>query len=199
VKEVWILSYAARLEDNEPARHRRFAIGIAVSVALHAMLLTAFREHSVPLAQPRDPARSIAVWLRPPPAPTPPRTTAIEPSPDKVREHAGNKTHRSRRNITTPSTAAQQVPAIAEEANTVSEVDRPRFDHDSALRTARKIASESAPKGEGQAPNSTYTAESRLVRGIEAAKRRDCKDGLPGGLLGPLIILFDKKDSGCKW
>jgi hypothetical protein len=38
-----------------------------------------------------------------------------------------------------------------------------------------------------------------MARAISSAKRRDCKDGLPGGLLGPLLLLMDKKDSGCKW
>jgi hypothetical protein len=37
------------------------------------------------------------------------------------------------------------------------------------------------------------------MRAIGRAKRRDCKDGIPGGLLAPLILLLDKKDSGCKW
>ena len=39
----------------------------------------------------------------------------------------------------------------------------------------------------------------KSARAIAGAKRRDCKDGIPGGLLAPLILLMDKKDSGCKW
>jgi len=39
----------------------------------------------------------------------------------------------------------------------------------------------------------------RLARGIGAARRAHCKDGVPGGLLAPLYLMMDKKDSGCKW
>ena len=37
------------------------------------------------------------------------------------------------------------------------------------------------------------------ARRSRSAKRRDCKDGIPGGLLAPLYLMLDKKDSGCKW
>jgi hypothetical protein len=48
-------------------------------------------------------------------------------------------------------------------------------------------------------PPKPLETESRLARGIQAAKRANCKDGIPGGLLAPLFLMMDKKDSGCKW
>ncbi|CDG86075.1 hypothetical protein GJA_5479 [Janthinobacterium agaricidamnosum NBRC 102515 = DSM 9628] len=37
-----------------------------------------------------------------------------------------------------------------------------------------------------------------MARSMSQAKRGDCKNA-PGGLLAPLLMLMDKKDSGCKW
>jgi hypothetical protein len=44
-----------------------------------------------------------------------------------------------------------------------------------------------------------FQPESKAAKAISAAKRGDCKDGLPGGLLAPLIMLTQKKGTGCKW
>jgi hypothetical protein len=74
---------------------------------------------------------------------------------------------------------------------------------EAARRTARKMANEKDPAKAGtalaQLPDPAIASESKLARDIAGAKRGDCKDGIPGGLLAPLFLLMDKKDSGCKW
>jgi hypothetical protein len=68
---------------------------------------------------------------------------------------------------------------------------------------ARELANEPDPAKAGtalaQLPPKPLATETRAARAISRAKRRDCKDGIPGGLLAPLILALDKKDSGCKW
>jgi hypothetical protein len=79
----------------------------------------------------------------------------------------------------------------------------PHFDLDAARSVARKVANEPDPAKAGTAlerlPPPPLQTESKLERGIKAAKRPNCKDGIPGGLLAPLYLAMDKKDSGCKW
>jgi hypothetical protein len=81
--------------------------------------------------------------------------------------------------------------------------DAPRFNLDAARNVARKVANEPDPAKVGTAlerlPPPPLRTESRLERGIKEAKRPDCKDGVPGGLLAPIFLAMDKKDSGCKW
>ena len=48
-------------------------------------------------------------------------------------------------------------------------------------------------------PKPPLQTESKFERAIKQAKRPDCKDGVPGGLLAPIFLAMDKKDSGCKW
>lgn len=119
-----------------PRRPYRLAAGLAASLALHAVLLYAWRQHH---------PRSSALIATPGPS-----TGEAEP--------AGGK----------------------------------GFDRDAALQVARAMANEPDPA-------EPYATETKLARAIASAKRRDCKDGIPGGLLAPLILLLDKKDSGCKW
>lgn len=79
----------------------------------------------------------------------------------------------------------------------------PRFDPEAARSMARGLANAPDPAKAGTAlaqltPEPLET-ETRAARAISKAKRRDCKDGIPGGLLAPLLLMMDKKDSGCKW
>ncbi|SFU42931.1 hypothetical protein [Pseudoduganella namucuonensis] len=78
-----------------------------------------------------------------------------------------------------------------------------KFDIEAARRTARKVANERDPAKAGTAvsqfPEKPLASETPLARSMGKAARADCKDGLPGGLLAPLLLLMDKKDSGCKW
>jgi hypothetical protein len=101
-----------------------------------------------------------------------------------------------------------QAPAVAAppDAFTVespSAPAAPRFDPDAARSMARALANAPDPAKAGtalaQLPPESLETETRAARAIGKAKRRDCKNGIPGGLLAPLLLLMDKKDSGCKW
>jgi hypothetical protein len=67
---------------------------------------------------------------------------------------------------------------------------------------ARQLASEPDPARKGMAvaqiPAKPLPTASELARKMEGASRPDCRHA-PGGLLAPLLMLMDKKDSGCKW
>jgi hypothetical protein len=192
------------------AANRRILAGIALSLALHALVLQLQRgEARRDLAQA---PRSIAVRLRPPPAPPVPRAEA-PPAPAKP---AARAPRRARQTAPRPVIAVD--PAQAREATQATqpdpftvqqapepapEPDTPRFDREAARRMARSLANIRDPAREGTAigqfPDKPLETETRAARAIGAAKRRHCKDGVPGGLLAPLILLADKKDSGCKW
>jgi hypothetical protein len=81
------------------------------------------------------------------------------------------------------------------------------FDVDAARSMARgmatKLLNEPDPDKVGTAlerlPKPQLQTESKFERAIKQAKRPDCKDGVPGGLLAPIFLAMDKKDSGCKW
>lgn len=200
-----------------PLRPYRLAVGVGVSLALHAALLLAWRHDR--LATPplnEEPSRTIAVWLRPappPPAPIP------EPAPEvkKARPKPVEKTPRSTSSVARdkPARSSELIaipdpsPGEAEPADVFSVEPRKdpaggkRFDREAALRVARDMADDPDPAkagtAVGQIPPKPLATETRMARAIAGAKRRDCKDGIPGGLLAPLILLMDKKDSGCKW
>lgn len=188
-----------RLPDSPGQRRGRVALGIAVSLAVHLLMLSAWRakvvqEHS---AEPVQPPRSIAVWLRPP-AQEPVRKE--EPAVAVTKPIPAPQARKPRRVIAVPRRdddppSAHIVQQGAEPAQPAAG-DAPKYDHDAALRMARQIAAEPAPGGAARKPLQT---ESKLARSIAAAKRRDCKDGVPGGLLAPVLLMLDKKDHGCKW
>jgi hypothetical protein len=106
-----------------------------------------------------------------------------------------------------PAAPAAPAPFVVEQAPEPppmdTPTDTPRFDLDAARQAARSLANIRDPAREGTAvaqfPDKPLETESRAARAIGAAKRRNCKDGVPGGLLAPLLMLADKKDSGCKW
>lgn len=81
--------------------------------------------------------------------------------------------------------------------------DTPQFDMNTAKQTARQLAGQTKLGREGHAnaqfPDPPLETESKLGKAISRAKRRNCKDGIPGGLLAPLFLAMDKKDHGCKW
>jgi hypothetical protein len=99
-----------------------------------------------------------------------------------------------------PSAAPAQPDAFTVEP---AEPSAPRFDADAARRMARELANAPDPAKAGtvaaQLPPKPLATDTRAARAISQAKRRDCKDGIPGGLLAPLYLMMDKKDSGCKW
>jgi hypothetical protein len=197
---------------GEPSRQRRnrIALGVALSLVLHALLLAAYRNKPTPVeARDLAPSRSIAVWLRPLPAAVPEREP--EPAAQVAPPRPAVRAERQRRRViaVTPEPAAPPRPEpFAVEPDPAPTPANgadapPRFDPDAARKMARQLASSPDPAradtAVGQFPAKPYATETRAARAISQTRRRDCKDGLPGGLLGPLIILMDKKDSGCQW
>jgi outer membrane biosynthesis protein TonB len=196
---------------GEPGRRGRdrIALGVALSLVLHALLLAAYRNKSVAVDAAGVVApRSIAVWLRPPPAAAlsePEKEPAVQPTPSKPVAHTQRR--RQRLIAVTPERAAPSQPfAVEPEPKPAPETGdhtAPRFDPDAARKMARELASAPDPTRAGTAvtqfPAKPYTTETKAARVISQARRRDCKDGIPGGLLAPLLLALDKKDSGCQW
>ncbi|MFC5477427.1 hypothetical protein [Massilia suwonensis] len=188
-------------EDDAGRAQRRIAAGIAVSLALHALVLNLQRDGWRREAQ--EPPRPIAVRLQPPPpAPPAPEAAPTPPSQPAPRPTPRARTERPKPVIAVDSAPAQPEPFTVQQAPQ-PEPEAPHFDREAARQMARSLANMRDPAKEGTAvgqfPDKPLETETRAARAIGAAKRRDCKDGLPGGLLGPLLILADKKDSGCKW
>ena len=185
---------------------RRIAAGIALSLAVHALVLNVQRSES--RREVAEPARPLAVRLRPPPAPPPAPQVAQPPAPLTP---AGRPARRARPTPARPVIAVDPAPAsdqadpftVQQAPQPAPEPDMPRFDREAARSMARSLANIRDPAREGTAigqfPEKPLETETRAARAIGAAKRRNCKDGVPGGLLAPLLLLADKKDSGCKW
>jgi hypothetical protein len=189
----------------------RIAAGIALSVLVHGLLLALYRQPPAPpLPAPQEP---LTVRLReapPPPVPVP--QAEAEPAPAKpARRETEPRQARPRQAAPRPPRAViavePEVRQSSEETYAVPpapvEAPAPRFDLDAARSTARQVAKEPDPAKKGTAlerlPPPALQTETKLERAIQGAKRRDCKDGVPGGLLAPLFLAMDKKDSGCKW
>ena len=209
-----------RMERNsggQPLPDRRgVALGIAVSLLLHGALITLWR-HVQPAARMDTAPRveSIAVWIRPlaakPPPPPPPVEVAKpkrEPKPiSKPKLATVRETPPA---ATTPASSPQAITVVpaspatpAASADTITQ-ETPKFDMDAARRTARKMAGERDPSkvgtAVGQIPDKPLQTETQLARDIAQGKRGDCRTAYSGaGLLAPVMMLLDKKDSGCKW
>jgi hypothetical protein len=194
---------------GEPTRQRRnrIALGVAVSLVLHALLLAAYRTKTAPVdATDVAPSRTIAVWLRPPPAAVPERAKE-QAAPSQPAARAQRR--RARVIAVTPDHAAPSRPerfVVEPESTPTPETGddgAPRFDPDAARKLARELASAPDPARAGTAvaqfPAKPYATETKAARVISQTRRRDCKDGIPGGLLAPLLLALDKKDSGCQW
>jgi len=187
-------------------RHKRIALGMAVSLAIHALLLTAYRPGTVRDAAGADdqPPRSIVVRLRPlpPPRSDEPPERFIRPSLPGANTAPKKKPVRVIAVPHEPAAPAQPGSYVAQQPQ-LDKTAPPRFDIEAARRVARRLANQPDPSKAGTAlaqfPEPPPQTQSKAARAIAAAKRRDCKDGLPGGLLAPLLLLKDKKDSGCKW
>lgn len=193
------------LGAEEHRRNRRVALGVALSILVHGVLLTAWRGVNRPVALP-EPPRPLTVRVQPPP---PPRVAAPEP-PAPPLPKAGRPARRAKPTAPRPviavppdaDSASEPAPFVVEQSETPP-AEAPRFDPEAAKRSARALANMRDPAKEGTAigqfPEKPLETETRAARAIGAAKRRDCKDGVPGGLLAPLLLALDKKDSGCKW
>ena len=187
--------------------NRRIIAGVAVSIAVHALFLLAYRNTTfktmeIGLAEPTV----LSVMIAPPaPPPPPPAPEVARPAPAAPSAPVAPRATRP-----TPPQAVIAVPESASVAPDPFVVQQdeasapaPRFDMNAAREVARANANLRDPSKAGTAlaqfPEPALQTESKLARSIQQAKRRDCKDGIPGGLLAPVYLLMDKKDSGCKW
>lgn len=191
----------------------RIAAGIALSLVAHALLL-AIHHQPASLAPPAAAPQALTLHLQPiaPPAPAPliaPAPATVPATPVAPR---AQRTARPARTAPPPPSVIALEPAqrpAADDSFVVppAPVDAappaPRFDLGAARAMARKLADEPDPVRAGtpleRLPRPELQTESKLERGIKGAKRANCKDGVPGGLLAPLFLMMDKKDSGCKW
>lgn len=193
-----------------PVRRRPIVLGAGI-LLLHLALLYGWRHvQPPPLPDSGPKVESITVWIRPPapiikPLPPPPPMARVEPKREKKPVRAA----------ASPRSAAPATPAtdLMPNAITVAPAptpadplvnDAPKFDMEAALSTARKVASERDPAkvgtAVGQIPDKPLRTETQLARDIASGKRGDCRTAYAGaGLLAPLVMLLDKKDSGCKW
>ncbi|MDQ1830980.1 hypothetical protein [Massilia scottii] len=212
----------------------RVGTGIAISIAVHGLLLFAYRQGLMPSwrEDAEVPHEALVVRLRAPepvPAPlaepelVPPSRVVPQPKPTPAMKPEPATTERAEPTPKTQTARVRQTPAqsisapdvialpekeadapAAPEAFTVAPPSgAPQFDPDAARKFAREIATKPDPARAGMAvaqiPPKPYATETKAARLIAGAKRRDCKDGIPGGLLAPLVLLLDKKDSGCRW
>lgn len=213
--------YAEGRYSAPASRPGGILIGVAISIALHVLLLYQSRFGWTIPAPALPPQETITVWLRPAPVvrpvPPPPAPLTLQPEPPPKKEIRRERVARKPAPATTPDTApvneapgmtwvapapAQDAPAAADP---FAEAAPPagRFDMEAARRSARKVASERDPAkagtAVGQFPEKPLATETPLARKMSRAARADCKDGVPGGLLAPLLLAMDKKDHGCKW
>lgn len=198
---------AAVLPDRK--QMTRVTAGIAISLAVHALLLSSYRRPQAPALPPRA-SEPLTVRLRAAPAPPP----VVEPAKPALRPKAepqpAPRAHAPRRIIAVPPKTAPAAedrlkvePQPAAPPAEAAPAAAPHFDLDAARSVARQVANAPDPAKAGTAlerlPPPPLQTESKLERGIKAAKRPLCKDGVPGGLLAPIFLAMDKKDGGCKW
>jgi len=187
-------------------RLKRVAAGVAISLALHALLLSLYRQPHTAPATPAPEPLTVRLRQAVPPASAPAPKTSARPRREKP-EPPARHARPSRPVIAMPldtRPSAADVHAVDPAPVTAPKEDAaPAFDIAAARSLARKFAHEPDPAKAGTAlerlPPKPLETESRLARGIQAAKRANCKDGVPGGLLAPLYLMMEKKDSGCKW
>lgn len=204
-----------RSDGGRPMPNRRgIVLGIAVSLLLHGALITLWR-HVQPAARldtaPR--VESIAVWIRPLAArPPPPPVDVVKPKrePKPVSKPKLAPVRETPAAATAPAPGPQAITVVpASPATSAASADTftqesPKFDMDAARKTARKMAGERDPSkvgtAVGQIPDKPLQTETQLARDIAQGKRGDCRTAYAGaGLLAPVLMLLDKKDSGCKW
>jgi hypothetical protein len=198
---------AALLPDRR--QMTRVATCIAISLALHAMLLSSYRQPR-PAAPPAPASEPLTVRLqdvpKTPPAVEPTRPATQPETLPEARPKSAPRARTPRRILAVPPPSA---PSSEEKLHVDTPPENtpagatPHFDLDAARSVARKVANEPDPARAGTAlerlPPPPLQTETKLERAIKEAKRPYCKDGVPGGLLAPLYLAMDKKDSGCKW
>lgn len=193
---------------------RGIALGIAVSLLLHGALITLWRHVQPSVPQDTAPrVESIAVWIRPLAAkPPPPPVDIVKPKrePKPISKPKLATTRETPAAATAPAPGPQAITVVpaspatpAASPDTLTQ-ETPKFDMEAARKTARKVAGERDPSkvgtAVGQIPDKPLQTETQLARDIAQGKRGDCRSAYAGaGLLAPVLMLLDKKDSGCKW
>jgi hypothetical protein len=195
--------FQSALPDRKQAN--RIAAGIALSLAAHALLLAIYRQPVTTLPAAAPERLTIRLQAAPPPAevkpaetPPVPRTQPPARKARRVIAVAPEKRQSTEETFTVKPAPETPAPAPAPTRH---------FDVDAARSMARgmatKLLTEPDPDKVGTAlerlPKPPLQTESKFERAIKQAKRPDCKDGVPGGLLAPIFLAMDKKDSGCKW
>jgi len=192
-----------------PSHTRRpgIVVGIAVSLALHLLLIFGYRLSGPPPEAPRAPATTMTVWLQPARPPQP--VAKLEPPPPKPERRKREQPAAPRRPapaapvpviVATPTPAPSQAITQPQPDPLHPELQPKKFDMDAALKTARQIASEKDPGRADTAvaqlkehPLYPEDHETQLQKGIASAKKYDClKSGAGMGLLAPLAWAFDK-------
>lgn len=199
------------LHEGKRREHRRFLAGVGVSVTVHILLMLAYRTTGpAPVPPVPEPPSFITVRIAPPlPAPPGAEPAARQRSAAPAARSARNERKSAQQAVIAVPVSPEQEDAPA--AFTVQQADEPasapgeapQFDMNVARQTARQLAGQTKLGREGHAnaqfPDPPLETESKLGKAISRAKRRNCKDGIPGGLLAPLFLAMDKKDHGCKW
>jgi hypothetical protein len=189
----------------------RVAAGIAISLAVHALLLSIYRQPQ-PAPVPAAVSEPLTVRLQAAPE-KPPMAEPVRPAAQAeaaARPAPRARARAPRRIIAVPPAAApadeDRFKVDTQPATPPADAapaEAPRFSLDAARSVARRVANEPDPAKAGTAlerlPPPPLQTETKLERGIKGAKRANCKDGVPGGLLAPIFLMMDKKDSGCKW
>lgn len=196
---------------------KRVLAGVALSMVAHVALLYAWRPAPQPY-QAAPVAAPLVLRLQPlaPSAPPAPPVTRVQ-APVPVAAPRSAPARAPRRVIAVaPKASGQSAPALAVEAQPLDAPPEPasvpapapkKFDLEAARQSARVVGLQDAPNADDaplarlkkQQLEEQFQPESKAARAISAAKRGDCKDGLPGGLLAPLIMLTQKAGTGCKW
>lgn len=189
--------------------------GIAVSLLLHGALVYLWRHVQPPVPQDSAPrVESVAVWIRPlaakPPPPPPVEVVTPKREPKPISKPKRATARETPAAATAPASNPQAITVVpaspaapAANPDTFTQ-ETPKFDMEAARRTARKMAGERDPSkvgtAVGQIPDKPLQTETQLARDIAQGKRGDCRSAYAGaGLLAPVLMLLDKKDSGCKW
>lgn len=193
----------------------RIAAGIALSVLAHALLLAIYRQPAA--TAPAAPPERLTIRLRaaPPPAPVEVKPAEMPPEPVTKAKQPERPARKTRPVIAVPAEtrqSTQETYAVKPAPETPPPPSEPatttrHFDVDAARSMARgmatRLANEPDPDKVGTAlerlPKPGLQTENKYERAFKGAKRPDCKDGVPGGLLAPIFLALDKKDSGCKW
>jgi len=177
----------------------RIAAGIVISLLLHLAAVVFVRlPEPRKVSDPRTWLTKVEVRIVAPPPPEP--APEVERKPERV---AVAEPRRQPRRAESRSNASKEESDLAVQPARESTLmlrpaepgPAPHFDREAAKAAARDIAGEL----DTSQPKLRETREEKLARQIQNAARPNCKDGIPGGLLAPLYLMMDKKDSGCKW